>query len=131
MIFLAPFSGAGDFGPVRARFSPSSNAAIHRTTKCLTEDSDPRILLELSRERRRFPVRKEINRRAPLKVHQNRAVTLSFVLRPVIDSDDFGSVGRWQLNLANPLNNCVGAYASKRKENDTVDKEPVSTWSLR
>ena len=32
-IFLALFSGAGEFGPVRARFSPSGNAALHRATK--------------------------------------------------------------------------------------------------
>src|SRR5215470_894493 len=70
-----------------------------------------RILLEPGRQRRRFPVRKEINRRAPLKVHQNRAVTLPFVLRPVIDSDDFGILGRWQLNLADPLYDRVGADA--------------------
>src|SRR5262245_23369037 len=69
------------------------------------------ILLEPVRQRRRFAVWKQINRRAPLKVHQNRAVTLPFVLRPVIDSDDFGSVGRWQLNLADPLNDRVGADA--------------------
>src|SRR5262249_51091414 len=55
------------------------------------------ILLEPGRQRRRFPVREEINRRAPLKVHQNRAVTLPFVLRPVIDSDGFWSGGCWQL----------------------------------
>src|SRR5262245_7838329 len=60
------------------------------------------ILLEPSRQRRRIAVWKEINRRAPLKVHQNRAVTLPFVLRPVIDSDDFWSGRRWQLHLANP-----------------------------
>jgi hypothetical protein len=48
-------------------------------------------LLEPGCQRRRFSVRKEINRRAPLKVHQNRAVTLPFALRPVIDSDDCGS----------------------------------------
>src|SRR5262249_23987540 len=80
---------------------------------CLLEDNEfhSGILLEPSRQRRRFPVRKEINRGAPHKVHQNRAVTLPFVLRPVIDSDDFWSGGRWQLKLANPLNDCVGADA--------------------
>src|SRR5215471_7086662 len=67
------------------------------------------ILLEPSRQRRCFPVRKEINRRAPLKVHQNRAITLPFMLRPVIDCDDFWSGERWQLNLANHLNDCGGA----------------------
>src|SRR5262245_8982151 len=46
------------------------------------------ILFEPGRQRRRFTIRKEINRRASLKVHQNRAVTLPFMLRPVIDSDD-------------------------------------------
>src|SRR5262245_59611772 len=69
------------------------------------------ILLEPCRQRRSFPVRKEINRRAPLKVHQNRAVTLPFVLRPIIDSEDYWSGGRWQLNLANPLNDRVRADA--------------------
>src|SRR5262244_2035182 len=73
------------------------------------------ILLEPSRQRRRLPVRKEINRRAPLKVHQNRAVTLPFVLRPVIDSDDFWSLGLWQLNLPDPLNDCVGADAHPQR----------------
>ena len=33
------------------------------------------------------------------------------MLRPVIDSDDFWSGGRWQLNLANPLNDRVRADA--------------------
>jgi hypothetical protein len=46
------------------------------------------ILLEPRRQRRRFPVRKEINCGAPLKVHQDRAVTLPFVFCPIIDSDD-------------------------------------------
>src|SRR5215471_17392769 len=67
------------------------------------------ILLEPSRQRRCFSVRKEINSRAPLKVHQNRAVTLSFMFRPIIDSDDSWSGRRWQLNLANHLNDCGGA----------------------
>src|SRR5262245_59746195 len=53
------------------------------------------ILLEPSHQRRCFPVRKESNRGAPLEVHQNRAVTLTFMLRPVIDSDDSWSGGRW------------------------------------
>src|SRR5215468_10994814 len=74
------------------------------------------ILLEPARQRRRFPIRKEINRRAPLKVHQNRAVTLPFVLRPVIDSEDFWSGGRWQLNLANPLNDRVRADAHPQRD---------------
>src|SRR5262245_31767174 len=65
------------------------------------------VLLEPGRQRRRFPVRKEINRRAPLKVHQNRAVTLPFVLRPVINSDDFWGGRRWQLHLAHRLNERV------------------------
>src|SRR5262244_1110231 len=67
------------------------------------------ILLEPSRQRRRLSVREEINRRAPLKVHQNRAVTLPFVLRPVINSDDFWGGRRWQLHLANPLNERICA----------------------
>jgi hypothetical protein len=41
-IFLDLVSGTGEFGPVRARFSLSGKAALHRATKCLTEDSDPR-----------------------------------------------------------------------------------------
>src|SRR5262245_26871195 len=41
-IFLAPFSGAGEFGPIRARFRLSGKCALHRATKCLIEDSDPR-----------------------------------------------------------------------------------------
>src|SRR5262249_9223953 len=85
------------------------------------------ILLEPSRQRRRFPIRKEINRRAPLKVHQNRAVTLPFVLRPIIDSEDFWSGGRWQLNLANPLNDRVRADAHPRRPLNKSQKR----WTFR
>jgi hypothetical protein len=41
-IFLPPVLGGGEFGPLRALFNPSGNDALHRATKCLTEDSDPR-----------------------------------------------------------------------------------------
>ncbi len=39
-IFLAPFSGADEFGPVRARFSPSGNAALHRARRSRKEGSE-------------------------------------------------------------------------------------------
>src|SRR5262245_5675519 len=42
---------------------------------------------------------------------KNCAVTLPFVLRPVIDSDDLWGRRQRQLSLANPLNDCVGADA--------------------
>jgi hypothetical protein len=74
------------------------------------------ILPEPSRQRRRFPGRKETNRGAPFKAHQNRAVTLPSLHRPVIDSDDIWSGGRWQLNLANPLNDRVRAEAHPQRD---------------
>src|SRR5262249_24142406 len=77
------------------------------------------ILLEPGRQRRRFPVRKAIKGGAPPRVPQNRAVTLPFVLRPVIDSDVFGSVRRWQMRLANPLNDCVWADAHPQCDSQT------------
>src|SRR5262245_51511049 len=67
------------------------------------------MLLEPVCQRRRFAVRKQINCRAPLEIYQDRAVTLPFVLRPIINSDDFWGGRRWQLNLANPLNERICA----------------------
>src|SRR5262245_42190970 len=69
------------------------------------------MLLEPVCQRRRFAVRKQINCRAPLEIYQDRAVALPFVLRPVIDSDDFWGGRRWQLHLANPPNERIWANA--------------------
>src|SRR5262249_10186680 len=66
---------------------------------------------EPGRQRRCFAVRKQINRRAPLEIYQDRAVILSFMLCPVIDSDDLWGGRRRQLCLADPLNKRVPADA--------------------
>src|SRR5262245_16912306 len=90
-------------GDLNGRRSDLQRAVSICAGAIAADELHPGILLEPGRQRRRFPIRKEINRRASLKVHQNRAVNLPFMLRPVIDSDDSWSGRRWQLNLANPL----------------------------
>jgi len=69
------------------------------------------MLLEPGCQRGRFPVRKQINGGAPLEVYQDRAVTLPFVLRPVIDPNDLWGGRRRQMYLADPLNKRVRADA--------------------
>src|SRR5215510_4595584 len=69
------------------------------------------ILLEPVCQRRRFAVRKQINCIVPLKIYQDRAVILSFMLCPVVDSDDLWGGRRRQWCLADPLNKRIWADA--------------------